>query len=329
MMKTTWLLFIFSLLCLPQSLNAVELSPFHVRNLSPVAILHGIAIAESPRVLPRGKNSVRLSFDIANNASSSNNTDEVILLDGETYLSGLGIRYGLTEKIQLGFDLSYINHSGGFLDSFISDWHDFFGLPNGDRDRLPNDQLNYTYKRDNLEFFNVSRSTGGWGDLSTSMIYEFATRKDSSQALKLSVKIPTGDAEKLTGSGAWDASLAIMTLHDFQSSLGHFSVWSGLAGNYLGQSDILNETLEDWAISAWVGMGWNPGERFALKLQFDSHSALYDSELTELGDPSLIMSMGGTVALSEKTALDIAVGEDLAVSASPDITFHFGISHRF
>ena len=320
---------IFSSLCLPQSLNALELTPFHVRNLSPVTIIHGIAIAESPRVLPQGNTALRLSFDIANNASSSKNTDEVILLDGETYLSSLGFRYGLTENIQLGFDLSYINHSGGFLDSFISDWHNFFGLPNGDRDRLPNDQLNYTYNRDNLEFFDVSKSTSDWGDLSTSMIYELASGKNSSQAFKLSVKIPTGDEEKLTGSGAWDASLAIMTQHDFQNSHGHFSVWSGLAGNYLGQSDILNDTLEDWAVSAWIGMGWNPGKRFALKLQFDSHSALYDSELTELGDPSLIMSMGGTVALSEDTSLDIAVGEDLAVSASPDITFHFGISHRF
>jgi hypothetical protein len=78
-----------------------------------------------------------------------------------------------------------------------------------------------------------------------------------------------------------------------------------------------------------VGVGWNPLEWLALKLQVDGHSALYASELDELGDPALILIMGGTLGLGDNTSLDIGVGEDLAVNASPDVTFHLGLSRQF
>jgi len=64
-------------------------------------------------------------------------------------------------------------------------------------------------------------------------------------------------------------------------------------------------------------------------LQVDSHSALYDSELDELGNPPLILTLGGTLGFSDRTSLDIGVGEDLAVNASPDVTFHLNLFHKF
>jgi hypothetical protein len=39
--------------------------------------------------------------------------------------------------------------------------------------------------------------------------------------------------------------------------------------------------------------------------------------------------MGGTLGLGERTSLDIGVGEDLSVNASPDVTFHFQLAHEF
>lgn len=65
----------------------------------------------------------------------------------------------------------------------------------------------------------------------------------------------------------------------------------------------------------------------AFKLQLDAHSALYHGALAELGNPALILTMGGTLGLGEATSLDIGVGEDLAVNASPDVSFH--LRHRF
>ena len=44
---------------------------------------------------------------------------------------------------------------------------------------------------------------------------------------------------------------------------------------------------------------------------------------------AVMLTMGGALGLSEKTLLEISVGEDLNVNASPDVTFHLNLAHRF
>ena len=314
--------------CLLKIGHAVELTPLSVRNLSPTALVHGLAIAESSKVLSPGEKMGKFSFDLVNNATLNQSSNETIILDGETYIGTLSIRYGLTERIQVGFDLPYIHHSGGFLDSLISDWHDFFGLPNGDRNDFPDDQLNYFYK-DEKERFNVQSEKGGFGDLRANLVYELFSGKKASYAIQFSIKAPTGNAGKLTGSEAWDTSLALMTQYEDRIFSGSYSVWAGIAGNYLGNGKVLEDSVNNWVANGWFGGGWSPYHWLGLKIQFDSHSSLYDSKLKELGDPALIMTLGGSLALTEKTILDLAFSEDLNVEVSPDIAFHLSLKHTF
>lgn len=325
--KISSLTFIF-IFCLLKIGYAVELTPFSVRNLSPTALVHGLAIAESSKVLSPGEKMGQFSFDLVNNATSNQSLNETIILDGETYIGTLSIRYGLSERIQVGLFFPYIHHSGGFLDSFISDWHDFFGLPNGDRNKLPDDQLNYSYK-DEKEGFNVNSGDGGFGDFRANLVYELFSGKKASYAIQFSIKAPTGNAEKLTGSEAWDTSLALMTQYEDSLSSGSYSVWAGIAGNYLGNGKVLEDRINNMVANGWLGGGWSPYHWLGLKIQLDSHSSLYDSDLKELGDPSLIMTLGGSLALTEKTILDLAFSEDLNVEVSPDIAFHLSLKHTF
>ena len=325
--KISGLTFII-IFCLLKIGHAVELTPFSVRNLSPTALVHGLAIAESSKVLSPGEKMGQFSFDLVNNATSNQSLNETIILDGETYIGTLSIRYGLSEQIQVGIDIPYIQHANGFLDSFISDWHDFFGLPNGDRDRFPDDQLNY-FGKDGKEGFKVNSEDGGFGDLRANLVYELFSGKSASYAIQFSIKAPTGNAEKLTGSEAWDTSLALMTQYEDSLSSGSYSVWAGIAGNYLGNGEVLEDRVNHWVTNGWLGGGWSPYHWLGLKIQFDSHSSLYDSNLKELGDPALIMTLGGSLALTEKTILDLAFSEDLNVEVSPDIAFHLSLKHTF
>jgi hypothetical protein len=315
--------------------QALELTPFAVRNFSPTALVHGLSIAETPYLLPAGKTTLHTGFDLANNATINTRNDERILLDGETYVATLGLRYGLSDQLQVGIDLPWVWHSGGFLDSFISDWHDFFGLPEGDRDDLKNDQLDYRYSRNGEERLRLQDKTDSLGDLRLKLAWQFATTAQSAFTLQAQVKAPTGDADKLTGSEAWDVSLAISAQRNFSLGNGHGeskgrgALWGGFGVSWLGDGEVLEEDVEDFAASGWVGAGWSPLDWLSLKVQIDSHTALYDSDLRELGDPAVILTMGGTLGLGEKTFLDVGVGEDLNVNASPDITFHLDLNHRF
>jgi len=308
---------------------SLELTPFQVRNLSPTALVHGLSIAETPHLLPAGASSLSTSFDLANNSSLDTRTNEGILLDGESYVATLGLRYGLSDTLQLGIDLPWVWHSEGFTDNFISDWHDFFGLPNGDRDDLQDDQLNYLYVQDGKEHLGVQNETDGLGDLRLLLAWQFKATDQSAFSLQTQVKAPTGDANKLTGSEAWDISLALSAQHEFPLGNGQGALWGGFGASWLGDGNVLEDEVEDYAANGWIGAGWAPLNWLALKLQIDSHTALYDSNLKELGDPAVILTMGGTLALGEKTLLDIGVGEDLNVNASPDVTVHIQIAHKF
>ena len=306
----------------------LDLRPFAVRNLSPLALVHGVISSEPARLNGPGRTSVRLGFDLASSASLSQTEDESLRLDGETRVLTLGIRYGVTERLQIGVDLPWVHHSEGDLDSFIRNWHDFFGLPNGDRDDLPDDDLTYSYSASQGDSLLLDDATSGLADLRMYLAWRLFAAENLAVSLHTSIKAPSGEADDLTGSGGWDAGLALAAQRDF-SAQDDISIWGGLGATWLGDGDILADRAEDWAASAWTGVGWSPLNWLAFKLQADAHSALYDSALDQLGDPALILTMGGTLGLGSRTTLDIGVGEDLAVNASPDVTFHLSLVHQF
>ncbi len=322
-------LILFPLLGTANPALALDLSPFQVRNLSPTALVHGLAIAETPNLLPAGKTALQTHFDLANNATLNTRSGESIQLDGETYIATLGLRYGLSDQLQVGIDLPWVWHSEGFMDGFISDWHDFFSMSNGDRDVMKNDQLDYLYSHDGDERLRLQDEADSLGDVRLQLAWQFKTTEQSAFTLQTQVKAPTGDADKLTGSEAWDFSLALSAQHDFPLGKGQGAFWGGFGVNWLGDGEVLEEDVEDFVANGWLGAGWSPLDWLALKVQIDSHTALYDSDLRELGDPAVMMTMGGTLGLGENTLLDIGVGEDLSVNASPDVTFHLSLAHRF
>jgi hypothetical protein len=315
--------------CLPWSARAVELTPFSIRNLSPPALVKGLPIAETPRLNLPGQLSSRFTFDISNISSDNDRKDEALVLDGETYVATLGLRYGLTEHLQVGFDLPWVWQSKGFLDGFIENFHDLFGLPNGDRNNMPNNEINYSYTSSNGDNFLLEDEKNGIGDVRLLAAWQWLDTEQAATSLQASIKAPTGDADKFTGSGGWDVSLALSAQRDFSLAKGSAALWGGIGGSWLGDGDMLQDSVENWAASGWLGAGWSPLDWLGLKLQLDGYSALYDSNLHEIGDPALIMTMGGTFGLGEATELDVNIGEDLAVDSSPDVSFQLSLNHKF
>jgi len=93
---------------------------------------------------------------------------------------------------------------------------------------------------------------------------------------------------------------------------------------------VLAEQQRNTAVFGTLGGGWKPGERLVLKIQADAHTPFYrDSELKELESPGIQLVLGGTVALTRETTLDIAVSEDILVKSSPDVVFNFILKTRF
>ncbi len=307
----------------------VELTPFSVRNLSPPALIKSLPVAESVRVNQPGQLSVHFGFDISNIATFNDWADQRIVLDGETYMATLGLRYGLAEHLQVGFDLPWIRQSSGFLDNFIENFHDFFGLPEGNRSIMPNNKINYVYTSRDNENFLLDHDTVGIGDIRLLASWQWLDTEQTAAKLRATIKVPSGDSDKFTGSGGWDISLSASAQRDFRLKKGVASLWGGVGCSWLDDGDVLPDRTRNWVASGWMGVGWSPLDWLGLKLQLDSHSALYDSHFREIGRGALMLTMGGTLALGDATVLDIGIGEDLEVYTSPDIVIHLNLSHTF
>jgi len=244
---------------IPPHAPAVELTPFTVRNLAPPALVQSIAAAEPARLIPPGRLAIRFSLGLANNASINQDAGEQVTLDGETLVTTLGLRYGLTNRLQVGLEVPWIHHGPGNFDGFIRDWHDFFGLPNGDRNHLPEDQLDYSFAADNGGRLLLTEATDSLGDIRLLVAWQWLVDASRAASLHAAVKLPSGNDEDLTGNQAWNTSLGISAQQEFALARGEAAVWeawrrpgSAMVRSYPGGRRIGPST----AGPAWAGARW-------------------------------------------------------------------------
>ncbi len=327
------LLVLAVLLCSPAAGQSFDILPFRTSNQSPLVMIYGLPAIGDARVLAKGEKELALIFDLANMYVDDSASNERIILDGETYRLNLTGRMGIASRFEAGLELPWIFQNGGFLDGFIENYHDTLGLSQGGRDQAPKGRLLFNYQRNGATLFRVDQSNSGIGDVRLTagyQLYREAGENPAAIALRSSLKLPTGDSNELRGSGSTDLALWLSAGKGWKTAYGTWEVFGG--GGVLGmtESDVLPDQQNHVVAFGSLGAGWSPLSWLALKVQFDGHTAFYrDSDLVELSSDSVQVVMGGTLAFSDKTTLDIGVSEDLVVRTAPDVVFHFALRHRF
>ncbi|MDD2672287.1 MAG: DUF3187 family protein [Syntrophales bacterium] len=320
---------LLSLIC-PPCVPAFEIEPFNTYNQSPVIRIFGLPGAGSPRVVKAGKTELEFSAVLASNYILDENHRESLLIDGETHSFALGVRRGLGQDTEAGIDIPYVSQTGGFLDGVIDTWHHTFGFREGGRNLAPKNRLLYRYVRDGGERLKLDSCSGGIGDVRLQGARQLYRGGNGSAALRASLKLPTGDSGSLIGSGSTDLAVWVTADRPFDSRYGRWSIYGAGGGMAMKGGSVLAEQQRNTAVFGTLGGGWKPGERLVLKIQADAHTPFYrDSELKELESPGIQLVLGGTVALTRETTLDIAVSEDILVKSSPDVVFNFILKTRF
>ncbi|GFE81492.1 hypothetical protein GCM10011487_34920 [Steroidobacter agaridevorans] len=287
---------------------------FVVRDQNP--LLSGFGLPTTmPAIAPYGL-SGRLDLYWGTTAVMQQRNDEALLVDAETRearltLQGSFMDTGLSWQLQLPYRYT----GGGNLDSFIDSWHDTFGLPDGARSALPRDQIAIAYTRAGTRQVNINSSASGLGDIQAAVGYELPTA--ATLTAWLTVKLPTGDADKLTGSGGTDVSLLLAGQRSLSD---RWSVFGQAAATYLGEGDLLPDRQRSVVWSGMAGVAVQAWRGLSLKAQVDAHTAAYDSDLDFFSD-AVVLTVGGDYRFDSGWRLDLGVSEDLAVEHSPDVVF--------
>lgn len=326
---------VFALLLLsPAPAAALEIEPFRTANRNPLVHGYGLPSERTPQLLPSGTWTAVVAQDVASIHSSSSAGTEQLLLDGEQYRWALTGKYALSDRIELGLELPLIHQSGGFLDGMIIDWHNLWGLPQGGRDSAPKNRLTYRYSKDGSQRLNVTDTSTGIGDLSLLAGYRlFDQRTDGDHdvvTVRAQLKLPTGSSNSLHGTGSTDLALFLTGATNRNTEWGTLGVYGSAGGMVSSDGDLLSEQRENLIGFGSAGIGWSPAAWIAFKAQLDVNTACYrNSSLDELSKTALMLTLGGTLQLSDNYLLDIGLSEDLTVAAAPDVTFHLGLSARF
>lgn len=271
-------LFICTTLCLSShTIHALDIIPFNTKNQSPIVQVYGLPAAGNAILLSSGQKEFRMMLDSASNYVDDANAGEHIVLDGETARISLNSRYGLAQRVECGLEIPYVIHGGVFLDGFIINYHDFFGLPQGGRDQAPRNRLLYLYTRDGAEKMRIDSSSGGLGDISLIagfQMYHDGKECPSAVALRTSFKLPTGESAQLHGSGSTDLAIWLTASSDHKLTAGHWTIFgdAGIMGMTTGK--VIEEQQRNLVGFGSVGAGWSPLYWIAFKLQLDAHTPL-------------------------------------------------------
>ena len=326
---------IFMLFILGGSTQAIalEIYPFYTRNMSPVTQIFGLPPAEGGTLAPPGQVEGRLVLDIANNFNQGASSTEVLNFDGETYRTTLVLRYGLNKTLEIGLDVPYVAHTGGIFDSFIEGFHNVFHFSNRVRNRVENNQLDYLYTRDGVHRIDMENSTSGLGDLMLSLgvrLFHGSAPQGRSAALRMGLKLPTGDSDRLLGSGSTDFFLALAGTDPATLSACDMTLFGEIGGVWINDSEVLEDIGRPLVGFSTLGFGWSPLSWMALKAQFDIHSPLFrDTGINTLGAWATQVDAGFTFALAKRTFFDLGISEPIFVETAPDVDFHLALRRRF
>ena len=282
---------------------------------------HFVDSTEGAELLGTGQLAFSLTSIVSSHSIVDEQGAESVLFDGETARLEWRLRYGVSDRIELGIELPWVWHSAGRLDSLIDAWHDVFGLPDGFRDDLPEDALLYRYADINGTRLDYRDSSSGIGDLRLQAALRLGSDDRHRRALRFGLVLPTGDAGELHGSDALSVSLGLAGDIDALGEGSRFSAFYRAHLSWIDEPQLLPDRYREWIGHAAGGFGYQVTPAIDLRAQLAVRTATHDSELLVLGEPSVVLTFGGNIRLGERYALSLAVGEDIKVNSAPDVSF--------
>lgn len=295
--------------------------PFPARDLNPLLAGFGLPAALPARLASESW-TIATDLNWASVSVVQHAGAEQLIVDAETREARVTIGRSWSSGFAAQLQIPYRYTGGGVLDNAIDSWHELFGLPQGTRAVSPQDRIRIAYGHGNTVLFDVRSSQSGLGDISLDFGRSLHSTTTGAAAAWLSVKLPSGDAERFTGSGATDVSLAIAAEHRFGED---WSTFGQVGIAWLGEGERLSAQQRDFAWSALAGIGWRAWRGLELKAQFDAHSAVFDEAGLDFLGEALVLTVGGDYRFASGWQFDLAVSEDIAVESASDVVFVVGL----
>lgn len=291
-------------------------APFDTVDQNPLLAGFHLPAAAPARLAGLGTR-IGATLNWSNTATIEDRGDETLVLDAERRDWQLTFTHSISPRFAVRAQLPYRTVSGGMLDGFIEEWHEFFGMPNGHRPLLPRDELAIEYGWNGAVYSRTDRYTG-LGDLTLGAGYQLSDASNAATSIWAHIKLPTGSSDTLSGSGAVDVSLNLAREYALSS---RWTAHAQLNAIYLGAGDFLRYRQRSWMWSGMAAFDYRYSQSISLTVQLDGHTAAFDETSLDMLGPAWTLTVGGEYRWRSGWRAQFGVGEDVKVDASPDVTF--------
>ncbi|MFT7653271.1 MAG: hypothetical protein ACI9ON_000138 [Limisphaerales bacterium] len=301
--------------------------PLRVRNVSPVIQLYGLPRPVGARIVT-GDMEVSYNFEAVNNFQSDLQQGTFAFFDGETYINSYRIRNDFADKWEWGIELPWIVHTPGSLDGVVDEFHELFGLPDGERSLATRGRLDYYIASQGTVYADFNNSRREIGDLRASLGHQLFDNSAGALTLRTQAKFPTGEVSDLTGSGGLD--LSMWGEYEYSFALRDRRIRLSVAGgiSHLGEGDLIPEHQETWVHFGHVGIQIPLHRRVEFHFQVDAHSSVLNTGNPLIADGGVLGTLGGRVGVTERLWVDLAIIEDLNNEAAADVVFQILLGAR-
>jgi hypothetical protein len=250
-------------------------------------------------------------------------------MDMEMTVVNLSLTYGITNRLNLTLAMPWISQNGGFLDSPLETYHDFFGFPNYGRENGPVDEFGYHISVDDNDWFDARSGGLHLGESVVSLKMQL-TRSGHQQGFSSSLlallKIPTGDEDHGFGSGRFDQSLVLLN----QYRISPFILYLNPGIVLLSDPETHGADIHvDDMMTLLAGIEYEVSETLSLMGQFNFvTSPFHRTGIEQMDQDSLELALGFAVRVPQDVIFEFAFSEDLTRTA-PDFTVHCGLRYEF
>ena len=246
-------------------------------------------------------------------------------LDSENHSLELRASRGLGNGWEVGFSVSWLTAGGGTLDGLVEDFHSTFGFDQDGRAGTLKDRHLLYLLGDRGEFVIEEAPGAGLSDLTLKAKKTLHRRGPWEYALDLSLKLPTGDEERLMSSGSTDWGFVFLA----GRPLGLWHLHTGAGAFHLGEWTRLGTFDQNrlTAFTAFERINGNGTSTLFQLLAFDSPFS--DLGILELEETTYQGSLGAYLPLGERHWLTLNVVENVVhFESGSDLAFHVGLKSR-
>jgi hypothetical protein len=336
--KPTPVLGLFLILCIFLGFPAAAAAapgrgPLRISNLYPPHLMFLMPAPAAPWDGEAGSWELDLAVGYAASFINEDSERWRTVIDLEMTVLDFGLAVGVTNRFSLGADVRFASMSGGFLDGFLEDFHDAFGLPDYGRSQRPDNEFLYYIEKDGEQWFESEFGGMHPVDSSLSAEYLLTDRGDSqapggrfTAALSYALKLPIGDEASGFGSGKFDHRVAL-PLRWIGDPVALYLV---PAFSLLSDPDTLGADVQVLnVIGTFFAAEWAFSRNWSVLAGLNFYTSPFENTgIGQFDDDSLQLDVGFIWNPDPDVRLELSFSEDLTRPA-PDFALRMGLGYRF